>query len=446
MGIRDRFAPVLLASLALALMSGTPAQLSAQTAAAVVPAPVVTPLRAYRDGLLAPARIATDPLGRVYITDSSAGKVVVRDEFGRLTAGKRGLAGPLGIAVDASGLIYVGEEGTGSVSVFLPNWSLLGKLGKGNGEFLLPNHIAIAPDATGLVYVADSGANLIKVYTSGGTLVRQFGSMGTAPGQFDFPAGIFVAANGEVFVADQNNNRVQVFTSAGQFLRSFGRSSSFGSYFGRIQGLAGDSQGRVLVADTFQGLVRVATSDGTIVSTIGTFGQNLGELSGPTSLVIDRNNRLFVVAAGNTRVEVYGLDTYVDPKILPAIVELRPSALVRSDRGRFNFVTTFLKIPGVDPRQIDKTSVQANGVGTFVKLPGVVGDFDRDGISELMLWFDYAKLVATLPNGPGVVTVTGRLLAGAYFEGSATVSVVSGPTTILGTAVDGSSLEEGGSR
>ena len=406
--------------------------------------PTATPLRAYRDGLRAPARIATDGSGNVYIVDHGAGQVIVRDEYGRLKTTLSGFVRPLGIAVDASGRIFVGEEGTGSVSILLPDGSRFAKLGIGDGEFRMPNHLAIAPDATGLVYVADSEAHVVKVFRPDGTAVRSFGSKGSFDGQFDFPAGLAVSGGGEVFVADQNNGRVQVFSAEGQYLRSFGRSRGGmgmggGSIFGRIQGLMLDAQGRLFVADTFQGQVRVFDGVGKVLSTIGSFGEGLGQMRAPTSLALDRNNRLFVVSPGNTRVELFGLDAYVDPKILVGEASLRPTAFKRKkqegddSKGHggekkkkeegHSKVQGFLKVPGVEPQELLVASICANGV-VAEAFPGEpIGDFDDDGLPELRVWFDRSALVATLPDGPGIVLLTGRLVGGMAFEAQVSVRV-----------------------
>ncbi|MCX6903991.1 MAG: NHL repeat-containing protein, partial [Verrucomicrobia bacterium] len=184
-------------------------------------APVATPLGAYAQSLQAPARVAADPAGNVYVTDPPAGRVVLFDAFGRQAACQTGFAGPLGIAVDARGVIYLAEEKTGSVSVFDARWNLLYQLGAGGGEFQLPNHLAVlSSPSNSTIYVADSKANAIKVY-AGPALITQFGSAGTGAGQFDFPAGLCLSPSGELFVVDQNNDRVQVFDLAGRFLRAF---------------------------------------------------------------------------------------------------------------------------------------------------------------------------------------------------------------------------------
>ena len=366
----------------------------------------------------------------MYISDSAAGRVLVRDEYGRQVGGSGRIARPLGIAVDLAGFAYVGEEATGSVLVLDPGWNFVRKLGAGNGEFLLPNHIAVDPDPSSLIYVSDSGANVVKVYAPSGELVRIIGGPGTLDGQFGFPTGVFVSSAGEVFVADQDNNRVQVFSRGGTFLRRIRLTSGMmGSSGGRIQGLTVDSLGRIYVAEAFQAAVRVLGPDGVKLANIGAFGSSVGELRNPSSLVIDRNSRLFVVSVGNGRVELYGLDGYVDPAILPATVMLRPAALKREDGkpdedDERRIVTGLVKVDGFAPADIVVSSIRANGVPAIPVTGTAIADFDQDGFLELRFRIDRAALLATLPDGEAIVTVTGAVAGGLEFEGAAPVRVI----------------------
>ena len=304
-------------------------------------APAVTSLGAYTQLLQAPARVAADPAGYVYVTDPKAGQVVVFDAFGRVVTTQNGFAQPLGIAVDPQGKIYLAEEQTGSVSVFDAQWHLLYKLGHGNEEFQLPNHIALDPTSGGdTVYVSDSTANRIKVY-AGATLTHWFGGAGSGNGQFDFPSGVCVSSNGEVFVVDQNNDRIQVFDRAGSFLRSFGLGSTTPS--GRSQAVIADSAGRLYVADTFQGIVKVLdAASGALLSSAGSFGQLPGQLDSPAGLALDALNRLFATSANTHRLELYGLDAFVHLTTQPASQTIPAGAnlvftAVTSGTGSFAF-------------------------------------------------------------------------------------------------------------
>ena len=55
-------------------------------------------------------------------------------------------------------------------------------------------------------------------YNSKGERVRQWGSAGTGPGQFNQPHGIAVDDQGIIYVADRNNARLQRFDLNGKYL------------------------------------------------------------------------------------------------------------------------------------------------------------------------------------------------------------------------------------
>ena len=156
-----------------------------------------------------PYNVAVDKAGNVYVVDNENNRVqkftsdgVYLKEFGTLGTGRGQLQHPQGVAVDASGNIYVGDGGNGRIQKFSPEGaSLL--------EWRCDNH-DVALDARGNVYV--DAFDCIKVFSGDGTLLTQWGSKGTGPGQFDFASRVAVdPAGSKVFVTDANNNRVQIF-------------------------------------------------------------------------------------------------------------------------------------------------------------------------------------------------------------------------------------------
>jgi hypothetical protein len=312
-----------LATLAVAATALLVALATARPAAAQVcswggspslPPPDVEPLRSIAGTLRAPGRVAATQSGRVYTTDPITGTVVETDAHGTPVSARSGLDDPYPIAVDSFGFLYVGELGNGQVIRYDEGWQESGSLGQGAGEFVIPTDIATDPDpGLGYVYVTDGGAHQLRIYSPDGSLLRTVGGRGTAPGQFDFPAGVWVSAAGEVFVADQNNDRVQVFSRDGTFMRCFGNQEDGDRVFGRIQGLTGDNLGRVYVADAYQGQVRVFDGQGVEISAVGSFGSRPGQLRTPAGVSIDGNSRLFVTSVNNGRVEVFGLDDFADP-------------------------------------------------------------------------------------------------------------------------------------
>jgi DNA-binding beta-propeller fold protein YncE len=86
--------------------------------------------------------------------------------------------------------------------------------------------IAFAPQ--GRVFIADGYGNArILEYNSKGEKVREWGSHGTKPGQFNLPHGI-TYRRGVLYVADRENGRIQRFDLNGRYL---GEWNQFGKTF-----------------------------------------------------------------------------------------------------------------------------------------------------------------------------------------------------------------------
>jgi len=71
------------------------------------------------------------------------------------------------------------------------------------------NGITVGPN--GMVFVAINNNFRIAMYSPEGEFLGEFGSEGTGPGQFLYPAGIAVTENGLLYLADAGNRRMQVF-------------------------------------------------------------------------------------------------------------------------------------------------------------------------------------------------------------------------------------------
>ncbi len=296
----------------LLLAASASAQLCTWGGTSATPAPTASHLRAQSEFLQAPGRVAIDPSDHLFITDPASGRVIERSALGRLLAVEEGFQGPMAIAIDALGRRYLGEQETGRVAVYDADWNLLFELGDGDGEFGNPVDIALDP-SDGSIYVADGANHTIEVYDSAGSWLRTLGGQGGGAGQFDFPGAVLVSSAGEVWVADQNNDRVQVLDTDGVLQRCFGYQDGESRKFGRIQDLIEDSAGRFYAADSFHGHVTVLDSAGVELTSLSGFGAGEGELYTPAGLALDSSNRLFVASHNNSRVEVFGIDTYSDP-------------------------------------------------------------------------------------------------------------------------------------
>jgi DNA-binding beta-propeller fold protein YncE len=146
----------------------------------------------------------------------------------RYNDGSLGLNHALAFAIGGDGDLYVTDRSQ-RVTVISPEGTVLrrwGRPGSGPGEFNFVSdvvadptdlHGEIAVGPSGLVYVSDSGNGRVEVFTAQGRFVRQFGSAGTAKGQFVNAYDLAVDGAGSVYVVDdQAAGVVQKFSPAGR--------------------------------------------------------------------------------------------------------------------------------------------------------------------------------------------------------------------------------------
>ncbi|MBN8826533.1 MULTISPECIES: peptidyl-alpha-hydroxyglycine alpha-amidating lyase family protein [unclassified Spirosoma] len=104
-----------------------------------------------------------------------------------------------------------------------------GIAGDDSAHFNQPTDVAFA--ANGDFYISDGYGNARVVqYNRQGKFIRQWGTHGSSPGQFNLPHAVQVDSKGNVYVADRENFRIQVFTSNGQFIRQLTGYSPYGMF------------------------------------------------------------------------------------------------------------------------------------------------------------------------------------------------------------------------
>ncbi len=132
---------------------------------------------------------------------------------------------------------------------FSPDGKLLLTLGKAGGAaapdyFYQPNDVLVAPN--GDIFVAEghgAGNNRILKFDKTGKFIKEWGKLGTGPGEFDQPHALAMDSRGRLFVGDRNNNRIQIFDQNGTFIEEW-------SQYSRPSGIYIDKQDIIYVADS----------------------------------------------------------------------------------------------------------------------------------------------------------------------------------------------------
>ena len=242
------------------------------------------------------------------------------------------LVWPTSIALDREENLYVSDEWLNRIAIFTKDGEWVGawgNRGSGEGEFDQPSGITF--DSEDNLYVVDTGNHRIQKYTKDGQFLVQWGHQGSDDGELDMPWGIEIDSKGEVYVADWRNDRIQKFTADGQFLMKFGTTGKGEGEFNRPTDVAVDKEGLIYVADWDNDRVQVFDSQARFITviigdaTLSKWGETKLDanpemrlqreiaqglerekyLRGPIGVVVDDQDRLFIVDSQRNRIQIY---------------------------------------------------------------------------------------------------------------------------------------------
>lgn len=274
--------------------------------------------------LAAPAQIAYDAAGNLYIADLNDHVIRKVDLAGIVTTvagtGEQGFAGdggpatgaqldsPAGVAVNVAGDIYIADthnqrirKVSGGTITTIAGTGVAGFSGD-NGAAAsaqLSNPTALALDSSGNLYIADtdnhrirkiSGTTITTVAGNGEQAFSGDGASATAAG-IDSPNGVAVDAAGKIYIGDTRNQRVRVVDATGMISTLAGNGSkayggdggaAAGASLARPRGLSVDAQGNIYIADSDNNRIRVIATTGKIISTVaGNGSQGFAGDGGP---------------------------------------------------------------------------------------------------------------------------------------------------------------------
>jgi len=298
-----------------------------------------------------PWGIAVDKTGTIYFADSDNNRVRLIDATGRITTkvgdGTAGFSGdgapstaarvsaPAGLAADAAGNIYIADAGNNrirkidvaGVITTVAGTGVAGFSGDGGKATLaqLNDPLGVAVDAAGNLYIADETNSRIRrvdvtgvITTIAGTGVAGFSGDGAeaTKATINFPRAVAVDAGGNVYIADTRSLRVRrigtdgvITTIAGNGQRGFAGDGgpATQAFMKAPHGVGFDAAGNLLVVDYGNNEIRRVDAKGIITRIVGsTIQPSSGggaatdaQLSNPRSVAVDAKGNLYISDYGN---------------------------------------------------------------------------------------------------------------------------------------------------
>jgi uncharacterized protein (TIGR03437 family) len=290
--------------------------------------------------LMEPRNVAVDPAGNLYISDFGANQVyrVSSDGTFSLMAGS-GIAGfsgdnmsallaqlnaPAGLAVDSAGALYIADSGNQRVRRALNGVIIT--------VFNTPSPTGVALDSAGTLYVAassyfgsvsqqipgitsavdvavDQAGNLFAASSpfvleiSPGGAINAIAGSGAPPNfggdggpalsaQLNSPSGVAKDSSGDWYIADTANNRIRMVDPTGVISTlAFTATPPLSA----PRGLAVDIFGNVLIADSGNNMVRGVSPAGSIFTVAA-------NLKNPVGVATDAQGSVYIADSGDNQI------------------------------------------------------------------------------------------------------------------------------------------------
>lgn len=183
---------------------------------------------------------------------------------------------------------------------YLGEW---GTYGTAPGQFVWPHTMVF--DAQERLLISDEWRHDVQVCAPDGTQLDCWGGPGSAPGRFNRAAGLALDRAGNLLVVDAGNHRVQKFDPTGRYLSHWGTFGRAPGQFNMPWGVAVDAADHVYVTDWRNDRIQVFDAQGRFLASIGTSGSDDGQLRRPAGISIDRAGHIIVADWGNERVQIF---------------------------------------------------------------------------------------------------------------------------------------------
>ena len=209
---------------------------------------------------------------------------------------------PYGIAVHNS-KIYVCDAGVKGLEIFdLKKQTFQLFAPKGKGELKLPINCFV--DDKENLYVADADRHQVVIFDKYGNYINSIGGEENTK-----PSDVSVYDN-KIWVSDSKSNKIKVYKNQDNYelLFSFPDSEQGKEDFLYSPINIFVNKEKVYACDFGDFKIKEYDHEGRYITSVGSYGKNLGEFVRPKGIAVDRESNLYVVDAGFENVQIFNKD------------------------------------------------------------------------------------------------------------------------------------------
>jgi sugar lactone lactonase YvrE len=306
------FGLVLARTAAFAQRPSDPALLVPENAPVLDFAAVANPLPVPTADIGAPASVAFDARGHMFVLSRGPHPLTELDENGTLirSFGEGLFTRSHGLRIDRDGNLWATDVGAHVVYKLSRAGEVLLTLGtKGQkGEWTSTTHLLNEPNdvaigSNGEIFVVQGhtpgamGDPRVLKFDKNGTFITSWGGKGKAPGKFEVAHGIAIDAKGLLWIADRENQRIQVFDADGKFIREL-------KYAGLPCSLAIGNQ-YIYMVNGFAGQLLRLDLDGKVLAATGKPGTGVGEFGEAHFVAVSPKGEIYVADSVNAAVQKF---------------------------------------------------------------------------------------------------------------------------------------------
>jgi DNA-binding beta-propeller fold protein YncE len=249
----------------------------------------------------APSGVGIASDGHLIVFNRGPNALLEFDANGKFvrTIGQETFVRPHGFRIDPQGNLWVTDVNGHTVTKMTRQGEVLltlgtkGKAGEWNeaaGSRLLNEPTDLAFGANGEIFLLQGhgrGEPRMLKFDRTGKLLKTWGGMGTAPGQFDTSHSVIVDRKGLVYVADRQNRRVQIFDGEGKYIKEW-------KFAGLPCGLYIGPNEQMYLVSGFAGQILKLDANGKTIAATGQPGKALGEFGEAHYMAIGPHGEIWV--------------------------------------------------------------------------------------------------------------------------------------------------------